>query len=149
MLSDNTLNSMIAKPGDPDLDLDLDGVVITSVVHVEHDWIVGFGDGFGMFVDRSGDVVEFDPAWSGEPSERSGSRVSGEIVFGLACGCQDHVPSGVCPFESMVSNVLGRWHQTRTPLRMVAAPGRMTLLIENADLFLPIPRGGSGGSGGS
>lgn len=122
------VKARIAKPGDPDLDLDVDGLTLNAVVVGPNQqvllWLTG---GFGRFVDsRSG-------AWfvrlPGEPEA--------EIhTVQMAIGVPDMPPAAFAAYIARFT----RWRDTAVPLRLCAAPGRLMTLIEDRDQFVVIPR---------
>lgn len=123
------VKSALAMPGDPDLDADVDGLTVTSVVAVTEtrEVLVRLADGYGRFVDSTnGDMRHFPP---GDPT----ARVSGGDISLRLPGMPDKV------WAAYVGQ-LEAWRQKATPLRMCAAPGRVTLLIEDRSTFLPMPR---------
>ncbi|MFD6565473.1 hypothetical protein [Micromonospora profundi] len=60
---------LLAMPGDPDLDADVDGLTVTAVVHNTdtRELLVKLVDGHGHFIDTTGRRREFTP---GEPDRR-------------------------------------------------------------------------------
>lgn len=116
---------VVAKPGDPDLTLDLDGVTVVSVVRVGWEILVRFVGGYGMWVSPDGRVTHFPP---GDPKARV---TDGEWHLGF--------PDGSDVFLTEFVERLNRWRDGAIPLRMCCAPGRMTAVIEDRDNWLPLP----------
>jgi hypothetical protein len=119
----------LAMPGDPDLDCDVDGLTVTAVVSVleTREVLVRMAGGFGMWVDSdTAAPVEFAP---GDPDAgvetvevrlrlpEMDARVFGEYV-----------------------GLLEEWRDSAVPLHMTSAPGRCSLLFEDQDRIIPLPR---------
>lgn len=120
--------SLLAMPGDRDLDADVDCLTVTRV-NVDantRSLAVGLVDGFGRFVDTTGTVQQFPP---GDPQ----GRVSTASVTAW-------LPDMPQPNWDEYVTVLRRWREMRTPVRLCAAPGRITVLIEDRNVFLLFPR---------
>lgn len=122
------VTSQLAMPGDPDLDADIDGLVITSVVAFDDTRriLIHGGDAHGRFVDTTGQVADHPP---GHPTARI-------TAVELSCRMPD-MPDHL--WADYVST-LCRWRDEAVPLRMTSAAGRVTMLIEDRDRFLPFPR---------
>ncbi|MFG2046044.1 hypothetical protein ACGFIW_01270 [Micromonospora sp. NPDC048935] len=120
--------ALLAMPGDLDLDADVDGLTVTRVgVDANtRSLTVDLVDGFGRFVDTTGGEQTFLP---GDPN----SRVS---TASITAWLPDATPDA---WDEYVT-VLRRWRETGTPVRMCAAPGRYTTLIEDRHTFLLVPR---------
>ena len=113
----------IARPGDPDLDCDLTGMTILSVVVADasREILLFAVGGCGTWVDdTTGDLVDVPCVDHAEVTVRL-----------------PDMPPDV--FAGYVAQ-LERWRAAATRLRMCSAPGRATLLIENRSTFLPLPR---------
>lgn len=113
----------VALPGSPDLDCDVDGLVLTAVV-VEPDSqeiLLHAKSGHGWWVDSN----------------------TGEIANDLdvaRCDCRMRYPDMPPPLFAEYARLLEEWRDQGTPLRMTAAPGKVTLLIDPPDRFVPLPR---------
>lgn len=117
----------LAKPGDPDLDLDVDGITITSVVRMGHEiWVRATG-GFGFWGGS-------DP-WSAPPGSHRAEDTEMQLVAGYP-----HSPEVMI---GLVVAVLEQWRDQATPLRLCAATDRLMTLIEHPNLWLPWPRSGA------
>ncbi|MEV1315452.1 hypothetical protein AB0J14_05125 [Micromonospora arborensis] len=127
-MSRHPVTTLLAMPGDPDLDADVDGLTVTRV-EVDANTrtlTVALADGFGRFVDTTGANQEFPP---GDPDSRVGTAT--------VTACLPDVTEAV--WAEYVT-VLRRWWDTRMPVRLCAAPGRITVLIEDRNTFLLFPR---------
>jgi hypothetical protein len=116
-------------PGDPDLDADVDGLTVTSVVAVAEtrEVLIRLVDGFGRFVDSgTGEMTHFPP---GDPDARVSTA---DVKLRLPTMPDDVWASYIGQLE--------RWRDEARPLRMTAAPGKVTLLIGGRDDLLPMPR---------
>lgn len=106
---------LIAKPGDPDLDCDLDGLTVTSVVTTDDcELLIRLTGGAGTFPDG--------PVHDGSAD--------------LRAWFPDTPPDLFAAFVAR----LQRWRDTAARMRMCAAPGRLTLLLNEAGDFVPWPR---------
>jgi hypothetical protein len=114
--------ALLAMPGDPDLDCDVTGLVVTAVVTRDdsREILIHASGGHGRWTDADGFDIDVDGIKHADLSAR--------------------LPS--MPDEPWADylRTLHRWRDDAVPLRMTAAPGRVTLLIENAETFLPFPR---------
>lgn len=113
----------LAMPGDPDLDADVHGTTITAVVAAAEtrEILVRLTGGSGRWVDAcSGESVDITTLTDGELSAR--------------------LPTMPDDVWNRYVGQLERWRDQATPLRLTAAPGRVSLLIENRDTFIPLPR---------
>lgn len=118
--------ALIAKPGDPDLDLDVDGVTLVSVVMYGTEILARFEGGFGEFDATDGTRAVMEP----------GDPVAGVTEMNLTVGYTDPDPE----WFAKVVEQLEKWRDTATPLRVCAAQGRMTTVIEDRGTWLPFPR---------
>lgn len=118
--------SRLAKPGDDDLDLDLDGVSVVAVVVLGREVLVRVEGGFGRFVTTDGTEALMPP---GDP--RTGVEF-GELVLVLEAMSEEGFAAYLARLEE--------WRARSVPLRLCSAPGRMTTLIEDASVWLPMPR---------
>ena len=116
----------LARAGDDDLDVDVDGVTLTGVVRAGHEvWVRGHG-GFGHFEGS-------DELWQREPGDDDAELTDLEIVVGLPTATD-------AQFDSLCE-ILERWRDEQTPLRLCAAPGRFSTLIEDTRRWVPPRRG--------
>jgi hypothetical protein len=115
-------------PGDRDLDADVNGFTVTRVgVDANtRSLSVDLVDGFGRFVDTTGTAHVSRP---GDPDARVGTA-------SITAWLPDATPTA---WDEYVT-VLRRWRETGTPVRLCAAPGRYTTLIEDRNVFLLFPR---------
>ena len=116
---DKSFENKLAKPNDPDLDLDLDCVTIKAVVVVDREILVQFEGGFGRWFSE-GKMSEVDAVLDGQITAR--------------------IPDGS---DKMFATLVGRlveWRERQTPLRMCSARGRLTTLIEDRGKWIPLPR---------
>lgn len=121
----STYLEKIAKPGDTDLDIDVDGITITAVVRDGADFIVRTVDGFGWWRHENGETFVAPP---GDPAA---SVTELTMSFGWRT---------CAPFMDGYQSQLETWRDTAVPLRFCAAPGRMSLLMEDEQKWLPLPR---------
>ncbi|MEU7802740.1 hypothetical protein AB0B10_26110 [Micromonospora arborensis] len=125
----DAIASRLAMPGDPDLDADVDGLTITDL-HIDasaRKLLIHLADGFGRFVDSaSGNMQHF-------PAGLQTARVTHAEVGAWLPAMPDST------WTDFVTQ-LQTWRDQATPLRMCSAPGRVTLLIEVRQTFLPFPR---------
>jgi hypothetical protein len=122
LVTDATLRDRFAEPGDPDLRLDLDGVTINSVVRADTElWVSGSG-GFGFWV-SGGRRAEFPPGGDDEVTE-----------FSMRAGFPDSPDDQI---DAMYRRLCA-WRDRAVPVRVCAAPGRLTTLSGD-DGWLPFP----------
>jgi hypothetical protein len=114
----------VSKPGDPDLGFDVDGITISSIIHLGDDIILTLKDGFGWWNNTDGTRFVADP---GDPNSRV---VDVEVTFGY-----HDAPELV----AKIAQKLEEWRTTGALLHMVWAPGRMGSLIFDNKTWLPIP----------
>lgn len=112
----------VAGPGDPRLDIDLYNVELSDVVSVGADFIVEGVGSDGAFVPVDG--------WRMEPV----TTVELRVMFGI--------PSAPDWQVAYYQGVLARWRDGAVPLRLVGAPGRLTMLWDPdpGGAVLVIPR---------
>lgn len=113
----------VAKPGDPDLDFDIDGLTITSVVRDGNHILVGGRGGFGRWRNAQG-------IYNAAPGD-TGAHLT---EFTLAVGYAND------DLADRVYNTFVDWRDRAVPLRMTGAPGKVSAIIEDADHWLPIVR---------
>jgi hypothetical protein len=123
----SNLTDLVAQPGDPDLDLDIDNVAIESVVRLGYEFMIRISGGFGRWVSDDGTEAVFEP---GNP--KSGVK-SGNLDFGMPSASEQLLVEYEKRFD--------RWYAQATPLRLCGAPGRMFTLIEDSSSWVPLPRG--------
>jgi hypothetical protein len=115
---------MVAKPGDDDLTVDVDGVTITAVVVGEgHEVLIETTGGFGRFLTTSGEWYTSDPG-DGDVEET-------ELRLSLARMGDDTFAQYVARLE--------QWRDEAIPLRLCLAPGRAGTIIAARDEWLPFP----------
>jgi len=115
-----------AEPGDPDLDIDVDGLTLTAVVVTGREVLLRATGGFGSFIDTKGEIANFEP---GDPVQEL-EELEGRLY---------------CPYASdetfnYMVDLLMQWRDRAVPLRMCGAPDRMFSLIENREVWIPLPR---------
>lgn len=119
----------VAQPGAADLDFDVDGLTITAVVStaVERMIVPRLVDGYGWWRCGDGAVETFLP---GDDPQARVAAVEAHI-------CYPMMPPIL--FAQLVTRLEG-WRDAGTPLRMCAAPGKATTLIEDLDRWVALPR---------
>jgi len=119
---------LLAMPGDPDLDADVDGLTVTAVRvrPASREIEVDLADGFGRFVTGPAAVVAHFPP--GDPAARI-----------TAVRLAMRLPTMPDEVWGSYVGTLHRWQATATPVRMTTATGRVTLLIADRDDLLPVP----------
>ena len=119
------LVSLVAMPGQPDLDIDVDGLTVQRV-HLDPNTrtiTLRLADGFGRYYDTDGAAFV-------QPGDST--RIDSDWVVRMP----DVTGTGWNEYTA----TLWRWWEQQTPVRLCAAPGRYTLLIEDRSTFLPFPR---------
>ena len=111
-----------ACPGDDDLDCDLAGVIITSVVVDTPEVLVGFRGGQGWWINMNGDRVGID------------NDAEGTIRAGFPGALREWFDTYVAELEA--------WRDAGEPLRLVCAPERLSTLSDAAGRIMPLPRHG-------
>lgn len=111
-----TAAGMLALPEDPDLDYAVTSLTVTSVVTTEtQELLVRLDGGTGWWQgDRHSDAVE--------------------------CNVSGYFPDSPPDLFAAFAARLTRWRDSGVPIRICGAPGRMTLLIDDAGAFVPFPR---------
>lgn len=111
--------SGIAQPLDPDLDLYVVGMLLSTVQSLDNEFIVGCYAEHGEW-DNGDGMVAVD-------------NVEMVLTFGLSTSAVWRI--------KLYSDRLERWRDNLTPLTMCSAPNRLSCLMETSDCWLPIPRG--------
>lgn len=114
----------IAQPGDRDLDIDLDGLTITAVVRLAHEFLIRATDGFGRFRSTDDTWAEYEP----------GADTAMEVQFNFG------MPDASEQLLAEYQNRLERWRDSACPLHLCGAPGKMFSLIEDRSIWLSLPR---------
>jgi hypothetical protein len=118
------LLSLVAKPGDEDLTLDVDGVTITAVVVGDgQELLVETTGGFGRFLATNGDWFNSLPG-------------DGEVHETELRLCLERMSEAT--FVDYVER-LELWRDQAVPLRLCLAPGRAGTIIATRDEWLPFP----------
>ncbi|MCG5464300.1 hypothetical protein MED01_002466 [Micromonospora sp. MED01] len=120
--------ALLAMPGDLGLDADVDGLTVTRFGVDANTCTVAVNlvDGFGRFIDAAGAAHTVPP---GDPETRAN-------LASIAAWLPDATPVAWSEYVT----TLRRWWETGTPVRLCAAPGRITVLIEDRNVFLLFPR---------
>ena len=121
MSTGNDIGDVIALPGDPTLDFDAEDLRIESVVLLEREFYITYAGGHGSFIPEGSTEMEY-----------SLDEIKGEIQMLL--------PSDDPSAIELYKNRLNHWQENQTPLRLTAAPGKQSALIEDKIVWLPIPR---------
>lgn len=106
-------------------DMDIDACTLVSYARFNAEFIIQLEGGFGTWIDST------------THEEARVGRSKASIAFGYV-----H-PQGEEYTEALANNIdviLSRWQSEETLLRLVCAPGKFTVLIEDENKFLPIPR---------
>lgn len=113
-----------AAPGDPDLDLDLYNLVLDDVVHAGHDFMLAGTATDGAFVPVDAASFDMEPV----------AKIDMSATFGIPTAPADQV--------RLYAAQLDAWVTDRTPLRLVSAPGKVSLLWDPAPggFAMPLPR---------
>lgn len=117
--------ALLAVPGDPDLTFDVAGMTLTGVVYEEQTLVLYARGGYGFWIDTDGERCQF----------RLGDPVSEVETMSFTVD-YDAEDSG---WFTPAYRLLCRWRDDAVPVRMCAAPGRVSVLIGGGgDTFLPI-----------
>lgn len=119
----STSMDKIAKPGDEDLCVDVDGVTVAGVVCIGNEVLVHLTGGWGTICAESGVTVI-------EPGDQGECFADSDAVITFR-GTSELLARFVARLEG--------WRDTAMPLRLCCAPGRMSILIEDFDKWLPLP----------
>lgn len=117
-------DSRCAAPGDHDLDLDVYNLVLDDVVHAGHDFMLAGTATDGAFVPVDAVVAGREPV----------VKIDMSATFGI--------PTAPTAQVDLYAAQLDAWVTERTPLRLVAAPGKVSLLWDPAPggFAMPLPR---------
>jgi hypothetical protein len=116
-----------AQPGDSDLDFDVDGITLVSVLTLGREIMLQFEGGFGTWKNE-GDVDSF----VAQPGDPTSGIAEVHVTMSWPTLPQDD-------FDQMLER-LEEWRRAATPLRMCSAQGRLASIIEDNSKFLFIPR---------
>ncbi len=111
-----------AAPGDADLDVDVDGLHLTSVLRLDHDFIVKASGGIGWWKSADGtshevqNVEDFDLFWNCVPTP------------------------GYEWISDDIDARLNRWLKEAMPFRCLGSPTKAFLLIADRDDGIVVPR---------
>lgn len=119
--SESELRYLISDPSDPDLVLDVDGMALTSVIHLGDEVLLGLRGGVGRLVGADG--VRVTLMGEDEVTEAT-VRVS------LRHASPSAAHTRLSRFE--------RWRATGTPLHLCAAPHRSATLVADLDDWAPL-----------
>ena len=113
-----------AAPGDPDLDLDVYNLVLDDVVHTGHDFMLAGAATDGAFVPVDAAAADMEPV----------VKIDMSATFGI--------PTAPTAQVDLYAAQLDAWVTDRTPLRLVSAPGKVSLLWDPAPggFAMPLPR---------
>jgi hypothetical protein len=117
----------VARPGDLDLDFDIEGTIIHSVIRNGNEFIITAAGGHGRWAD------------DGHGSRRSeiDEVASVELCVGYAADSDlQH-----CLVERVAEQFDG-WCAKRVPLHVVSAPAKLSLMVDPIGRELVLPRGG-------
>lgn len=112
-----------ALPGDPNLDCDIVGILVTSVVTIgeERELLVRLEGGAGRMVDvATGELVTVDHVATFDAFAR--------------------FPGAPIDFWKAMVDQLERWRQGGTPLWFGAVPGKVSTLIKDQEHYVFLPR---------
>lgn len=126
MLSEN-----VAKPGDSDLELDLDNITLGRLDIEDLHFKLEFVGGFGTFLEADS-AVQVDI----QPGESAVAAGIGEIEFEFE-GLHEVDLTTLASYKEK----LLAWQQQATPLRLLYAPSKQGLLMEDYNSFLVLPLG--------
>lgn len=119
------MNNMIrALPGDPELDLDVSGLVLVSVLRHNNEFIVTGGGGSGRWESdgEMEDIVEIDEL---------------ELTFGFAT-VNPFRRRSLCKQVNALYQLLVRWNEQEIALRICAAPGKHSCVSDGTTtVFIP------------
>ena len=114
------LPDRIAKPGDPDLSVDVSASQVVSCDRDGDTFRVTCSGGCGFFVDEG--TRERTDVWD---------QVHGQLRVSLPATRPEHL--------DYYEDVLNRWREQRILFRLVGAPGKMALMIGDDANLLPLP----------
>jgi hypothetical protein len=117
----------LAKPGDLDLGVDIDGTTIESVLHVDLEILVRFTGGFGTY-GLGEDRVEIPPGCE-----------DGELTFehiDVNWNMNSHANRRVF---SSVTSLLDLWRREEAVLHLCMCDTRISMLIKDEEIWIPLP----------
>lgn len=106
-----------ACPEDPEIDIDIDGLLVRSFVRHGNGFVAVLGGGSGRWR-SSGEMVQV------------ASVTEAEFIFGFASTAR----------ADTADAQLDAWSRHATPLRLVGSPGRMSVLTDADGSRLALPR---------
>jgi hypothetical protein len=112
-----------AQIGDPDLCMDVDGCTLTSVVVMDREVLLTLTGGFGSWKDNDSTTV-VDPG--------SDDAYRYQYTFSASRWPEDL-------FQGML-DTLEEWRAASVPLRLLGAPGKISILMLDEDNMLALAR---------
>ncbi len=109
-----------ASPDDDDLDADLVGLAITAVVDMDQRILAHARGGHGYLADGSGGRNHF--------------QGQGDFTFTI------HMAGAPAMLFDHYVTVLEQWRDSDTPVRLLSAPGRASVLTDPDGRSLALPR---------
>ena len=117
-----------AGPGDADLDFDVDNLTITALIVGDEDVAVDLAGGLGSWSQPNEGPVAAVPAASDLIE-----RVSVEVTVGLPLSLD-------VAYRKRYVAILRKWEVEGTLLRLLGTPDRPSTLMEDAEIWLVVPR---------
>jgi hypothetical protein len=114
------LMERLSKPGDGDLVIDAEGLVLDAWTRVEGDVMISLSGGHGWW-------------WSADEPDVSCDLA--DIEAQITASLRSATPEHLAYFDEH----LHRWSQSATPLRLCWARGRLGCLIAAGNDWLPFP----------
>lgn len=116
------VHDQVTLPGDPTMDCDIEGIVVTSVVVADDDQeiLMHLRGGHGQWADTPGEMVDIPEVTDGDVRARF-------------VDMPEHL------WRRLVAQ-LERWRDAGTPLWFGSAPGKISTLIEDPDHYVFLPR---------
>lgn len=108
-----------AKPGDPDLDLDLNDLTVSTYSRLGNEYIISFSGGSGKWID---------------PDTHEWVNIAEVTEFSADVKIIDP------KYCAMVEESLSYLAANKTPLRCLAAPGQYTTFMAGEEIALILPR---------
>ena len=118
---------VLSKPEDPDLGLDIDGLSIESFIYADFEILIQFTGGFGTY-GLGDDRVEIPPGCA-----------EGEISFDHTEVSWDLDGHATERQVRLVVALLEIWRHEETPLHLCMSNSRMSMLIKDEHLWIPLP----------